>query len=295
MDTRISNTEQFTFAREVACEYGRMLYVRCGKLFLSLNVDRCLDVYDLSYAGDNIAFLSAVGINPYSLETDFLSRFEGGFLYSSGLENIGGPTETAALHGSMHLKRAKLTKVETTCDSVTVSAIIDFSGLFCDKIKIRRTYEIKEKSITLTDEFMLSSAESANIMQLYHFNLGYPMIDEGVRITLPNDKAVPRNDHAKAGIDTMNTFSMPIDNFEERCYICSCEDAVAKASVENTKLARKITFTYDGRVLPKFVEWKSECSGDYALGLEPCTTHLDEKEYVSVKNGDKHVITIDIE
>lgn len=295
MNKKISNTEQLAYAREVTGECGRMLYVKCGRLFMSLNIDRCLDIYDFSYAGDNIAFLSSVGLNPYSLETDFLARFEGGFLYSSGLENIGGPTETAALHGSLHLKCAKLTRVETDTDSVTVSALIDFSGLFCDKIKIRRTYEIREKSVTLTDEFILAVSDSADIMQLYHFNFGYPMLDEGVKITLPSASAVPRNDHAKTGVDSMYTFTSPVDNLEERCYICSCSDERATASIENKQLGRKLTLTYDGRVLPKFVEWKSERSGDYALGLEPCTTHLDNKEYITVKNGDKHIIRIDIE
>ena len=294
MDKRITNAEQIAYAREACGRFGKMLYVKCGRLSLSLNVDRCLDIYDLSYAGDNLAFLSSVGLNPYSLETDFLSRFEGGFLYTSGLENIGGPTETAALHGSFHCRRATLTLVETDVDRVTVSGIIDFSGLFCDKIKVKRTYEITENSITLTDEFIITSGDSARIMQLYHFNIGYPLLDEGVRITLPSESVIPRDDHAKLGIDTMYTFSAPIDNLDERCYICSSENPESQASIENEKLGRKLTITYDGRVLPKFVEWKSERSGDYALGLEPCTTHLDNKEYTVVKSGDKHILTIDI-
>ena len=32
------------------------------------------------------------------------------------------------------------------------------------------------------------------------------------------------------------------------------------------------------------MEWKSMQSRDYALGIEPATSHLDDKKYISLKN-----------
>ena len=43
------------------------------------------------------------------------------------------------------------------------------------------------------------------------------------------------------------------------------------------------------------VEWKSMASGDYALGLEPCMTELDDKfAYKTIKPHEKTVFMINI-
>ena len=45
---------------------------------------------------------------------------------------------------------------------------------------------------------------------------------------------------------------------------------------------------YSGDTLPCFVEWKSMASGDYALGLEPCTTELDNRfAYKTIEVGEE--------
>ena len=47
---------------------------------------------------------------------------------------------------------------------------------------------------------------------------------------------------------------------------------------------KTLTVSYSGDTLPHFVEWKSMASGDYAVGLEPCTTELDDRfAYQTVK------------
>lgn len=52
----------------------------------------------------------------------------------------------------------------------------------------------------------------------------------------------------------------------------------------NEKLKKQFTLEYSNESLPHFVEWKSMCSSDYALGLEPSTTKLDRKfEYKKIK------------
>lgn len=47
-------------------------------------------------------------------------------------------------------------------------------------------------------------------------------------------------------------------------------------SLENKKIQKRFSLAYSGDTLPEFVQWKSMASGDYALGLEPCTTKLDD-------------------
>ena len=61
---------------------------------------------------------------------------------------------------------------------------------------------------------------------------------------------------------------------EECCYFLALNKP--EASLVNEKLGKKVTIRYSGDTLPHFVEWKSMASGAYAVGLEPCTTLLDE-------------------
>ena len=47
--------------------------------------------------------------------------------------------------------------------------------------------------------------------------------------------------------------------------------------VINEKLGKKFTLDYSADTLPCFLQWNCSASGDYALGLEPTTTYLDDK------------------
>ena len=59
-----------------------------------------------------------------------------------------------------------------------------------------------------------------------------------------------------------------------------------KISLVNEKIGKKFTVSYSGDTLPDFVEWKSMASGDYVLGLEPCTTELDDRfAYRTIQKG----------
>ena len=42
-------------------------------------------------------------------------------------------------------------------------------------------------------------------------------------------------------------------------------------------MGKTFTVQYSQETLPWFLEWKSMASGDYALGLEPATTELDDR------------------
>ena len=55
-------------------------------------------------------------------------------------------------------------------------------------------------------------------------------------------------------------------------------------SVENPALGKRVTVASD---LRKFVQWKSRGSGDFVIGLEPCTCWLDDKfGYTILKPGE---------
>ena len=86
---------------------------------------------------------------------------------------------------------------------------------------------------------------------------------------------------------------LSVPNQEECCYFLKLN--TSEVSLVNEKLGKKLTVSYSGDTLPHFVEWKSMASGDYALGLEPCTTELDDRfTYRTIKPAEKIVFAVNI-
>ena len=66
-------------------------------------------------------------------------------------------------------------------------------------------------------------------------------------------------------------------------------------SLVNEKIGRTFTVSYSGDTLPNFLEWKNMTSGDYALGLEPCTTKLDDLfDYSTIKAGETIAFSVNL-
>jgi hypothetical protein len=72
-------------------------------------------------------------------------------------------------------------------------------------------------------------------------------------------------------------------------------DRQLEISLVNERIGKKFTVTYSNDTLPSFVEWKSMASGDYALGLEPATTELDDRfTYKIIKPNEKIRFNVNI-
>lgn len=66
---------------------------------------------------------------------------------------------------------------------------------------------------------------------------------------------------------------LPVDGVDEFCNFHTLRRP--EVSLVNPRLGRKLTLSWSGETLSKFVEWKSRASGDFAVGLEPATCWLD--------------------
>ncbi|MEG9429748.1 MAG: DUF4432 family protein [Christensenellaceae bacterium] len=86
------------------------------------------------------------------------------------------------------------------------------------------------------------------------------------------------------------TVEAPKDNEPESCYYLKPVDRTVYYF--NPKSGRKFTLKYSDN-LDKFVLWKSNASGDYALGLEPSTTELDgEFAYKQIAAGESKTFCV---
>lgn len=286
MEGKISNFDQIASLRHYKMLDGNeegLEVIECnnGKIIFLLNVSKALDVMQLYHEGTNIFFISKNGFT--KREMPFLKRFEGGMLYTCGLDSVGG-RDGFELHGTIHNTPAKVIHSECNKDGITIEAIIKDTSLFGKNLVLKRKVysEIGSNSVNITDTLVNKGYVEEEYCLLYHVNIGYPMLDEGCEIIADVFEYEARTPWAKEKENEMYKVTKDVVNQEETCYFLTLN--LPKISLVNKKLKKQFTLEYSKESLPHFVEWKSMCSSDYALGLEPSTTKLDGKfEYKKIK------------
>ena len=300
MDGRISNFQQVASIRRYTLSEGRekgldVLDCDNGKIRFLLNVSKACDIMQLYHEGQNMSFVSKNGFT--KREIPFLNRFEGGMLYTCGLDSVGG-REGYDLHGTFHNTPAEIVRVECNENGIVVEAIIRDTALFGKNLVMKRKIStaVLGNSVTLEDTLINEGYKAEEYCLLYHINVGYPMLDDGAKIVANVDSYTPRTEWARQNEATMYEMSVAIPNQEETCYFLKMRKP--EIALVNEKAGREFTVSYSGDTLPCFVEWKSMASGDYALGLEPCTTELDDKFQYRTLNAnceEKFTVTIAVD
>ena len=290
MDGKISNLMQAASIRRYAFTEGvekglDVLDCDNGKIRFLLNVSKALDVMQLYHEGQNMSFISKNGFT--AREIGFLRRFEGGMLYTCGLDSVGG-REGYELHGTIHNTPAQILRAECNENGIVVEAVIRDTALFGKNLLLKRKVwtAIGEDTVHLEDVLCNAGYADEEYCLLYHVNVGYPMLDDGGEVVAEVESYLPRTPWAKENEHTMYEMNDAKAGQEETCYFLKLK--TGKASLINRKIGKKFSVIYSLDTLPCFVEWKSMASGDYALGLEPCTTELDDKfAYKTLKAGEE--------
>ncbi|MDD6995707.1 MAG: DUF4432 family protein [Candidatus Borkfalkiaceae bacterium] len=298
MNGKISNFVQVCSLRRYTLTEGSekgldILDCDNGKIRFLLNVSKALDIAQLWHEGQNMSFLSKNGLT--GREIPFLNRFEGGMLYTCGLDSVGS-REGFELHGSHHNTPARVIKAECNEEGITVEAEISATALFGKNLLFKRKVftAVGSGEVQITDTLENRGYIEENYCLLYHVNVGYPMLDAGAKIVANVKNATARTPWAKENECSMYEMNDAKPCQEETCYFLDM--TTPTVSLINEKIGKMFTLSWSNDMLPHFVEWKSMASGDYALGLEPCTTKLDDYfTYNSIKAGEKKVFSLSIQ
>ncbi len=291
---RINNAAQMFGIKRYTLNGGaedglRVIECTNGALRFLLNESKALDIMQIFYKGENTSFVSKNGFT--KRETSFSERFEGGALYTCGLD-AAGVVEGKEMHGGFHNIPATVLRAECGDKGITVEAEIRYSALFGQDLVLRRKIFSAYDSgkIELTDVLTNEGKRAENYCILYHSNLGYPLLVEGGKIITETESVTPTGDTAKSKLAAWDTVEAPKDNEPESCYYLKPVDRTVYYF--NPKSGRKFTLKY-GESLDKFILWKSNASGDYALGLEPSTTELDgEFAYKQIAAGESKTFCV---
>lgn len=278
MDGRISNLMQLASIRRYEMTEGperglRVLDCDNGKLRFLLNERKALDVMQMYHKGENVSFVSKNAFT--AREIAFENRFEGGMLYTCGLDSVGA-REGYLLHGTHHLTPARVTRAEVNEEGILIEAEIRETALFGKNLVFRRRVfsRIGSDELEISDTLENCGTREEEYCLLYHVNVGYPMLDAGAELLDDAEEVIPRTPWAAEHIGSRRAIGAAVANQEEMCYFLRLK--TPSVSLRNPKINKMFTLKWSQETLPCFVEWKSMAAGDYALGLEPCTTELDD-------------------
>ncbi len=316
---RIGNLEQLAYARRSTLSGGKAEGMKVvdiangGGLQLTLLESRCLDIASLSYNGVNMGFLSKAGLvspqNYAVYNNAFESTFQGGMLYTCGLENIGPERKKDGkilpLHGSIAKVPAEDVKAEVDWEreTITVCGKMRQAMLFGRDVVFERKIEIPlfTGEIKISDTVLNEGTTNEEIMLLYHINFGYPMLSESLVVEINEKNVEPRDEAARRGIDRWNVFEVPEANRPEEVYYHNPktqEDGKVHVNLKNVEIKKGAEIIYDRKQLPQLVQWKSMASGDYALGIELATAKVgiekEENIYIVLKPDEKKSFGVNI-
>lgn len=298
---KVSNIEQLCSVTEYIAAKGKakgtsVLEVNNGSLSFSVTPDCGMDIYAMRFEGENVAFLSKNGLTKNNADGSFVSRFCGGFLYTCGLEAIG-VTDGCPQHGSYHNLPASNWTYDVCDGEVIISGTVKQTALFGSNLTVCRTIKTAYGSgkIEITDTVKNEGYKDDKYVLLYHFNLGYPFLDDGVTIEADISDTAPLSDYAAADVKNALIMCEP-KNTDEQVYCHTLKTKKGEITVKNLKRSRQIKFSYDAQMLPCFTEWKSMQKGDYALGIEPATSSfVGDRQYRTLKSGESAVFKIEVD
>jgi len=275
--------------------------------------DRGMDIYEASYRGQSLSWLSPQGIvhpayfSNYGIE--WLKTFSGGLLTTCGLSTAGVPGEDTGeqlgLHGPIAATPAEHVNWIENWDGddcrFTVKGAMRESSVHGWNLLMERTIttSLHSTALEITDTVTNEGFRETPLMLLYHINLGYPLLTPKSKIYAPSTHADPATDFARESADTWSNFEAPVRHQQERVYFHTMQpNAQNEVTVvlvqDDSKKDFGLALTYNTENLPEFVQWKMTGENHFVLGLEPsnCRTmgrawHRQHGRLQSLKPGEQ--------
>jgi hypothetical protein len=255
-------------------------------LTFTVLADRCLDIAGLSFKGFNCSYIGNTGITSPQYYDEkgigFLRSFQAGFLTTCGLRNVGGPGEengeSFGLHGRISNTPAE--EVSATTEWINDVPVLTISGkmrearVFGENLRLGRKIICKygENKITIRNTVENLGFIKEQLMILFHFNLGYPLLDKDSLLLTATRKLNPRDQTAEKGKESYNRCQSPISGYAEQVFyhdLIADESGQVAAALINKKLEIGVALSYDKNQLFNFTQWKQMGEGEYVMGMEP--------------------------
>lgn len=303
---------QFAGVRLMTLEDGvergiRMLEFRTGTgLRFTALVDRALDIADCDFRGMAIGWHSPAGfrhpgLHEYEGEGGLAwARSFSGLMVTCGLDHILFMNEVPAdnyvyspkktishsLHGRVGTIPARLTGYEERWEEdrcvLWAEGIVQQSAVFGEDLHLIRRIEadVGGNEIRLFDRVVNHGFYRTPHMYCYHINVGHPVLAEGSRYLAPINDVVwaahAGEDYRKQGVG-YRTMPAPQMNFHEQVWqheLASDGNGEVPVAIVNDRIGLGFEVITRKDQFPCLYEWQNFQSGQYALGIEPSTNHV---------------------
>ena len=274
----------------------RIAWVNTGTgLRYKVVIDRAMDIADAFYGPHSLAWLSHAGITapqPFSDRgVDWLRTFGGGLMTTCGLSHVGGPEEDAygsrGLHGRISNTPAQIESIVQP-DPIAGTLEMSITGrmietqVFGPSLELRRTISgtLGQARITVRDEVINRGNTEVPHMLLYHFNFGWPLVDEGTEITWQGAWQSRGGGGDEAIFNEKNNFRRCPAPLEEHrgagegaafIDVAADEERRCRCGLHNAALGLAMTLHFRKDQLPWLTNWQHWGQGEYVMGFEPGT------------------------
>lgn len=295
---KIGSAQQLGGIRKVVLDDGsergvRAIEVDNGRgLFFRILIDRGMDIGDARFQGKSLAWLSPCGFrHPAFFEhnaAEWLRNFGGGLLVTSGLRNVGAPCEFQGEKFGLHGRIDNLPAEQVVCEEkwegeerlFTIRGTVREVRVFGENLTLTRTLRCstRENLIELSDRIENTGFRSTHAGILYHINLGWPLLDASAKLFPTDHPVTPRDECAAAGLAEWAQCHEPLPEYQEQCFyhdLPANPDGMAEMNLENPESKLRFTVSWRKKELPFFTQWKQFGEGEYVLGMEPGTSHVE--------------------
>jgi len=249
--------------------------------------DRCLDIAGISFNGTNCSYISKTGIVAPEYYSEggigFLRSFTAGFLTTCGLRNVGSPCEENGEAFTMHGRISNIpaeevcafTEWENDIPVLTLSGKMREARLFGEDLVLWRKISCKygENKITIRNTIENQGFRKEVLMLLFHFNLGYPLLDENAFLVASTEELMPRDSDAEKGKNNYMQCQPPTPGYIEQVFyhrLKADKNGDTQVALINEKLDLGVVIQFNKNQLFNFTQWKQMGEGEYVMGLEPC-------------------------
>lgn len=305
LEARVGRMSQIGGVRRMTLSEGKeagveLIRVTTGAgLSLDIVPSKGLDISRAELWGAPLSWQSAAG-DAHSAYYDasgrgWLRTASGGLLMTCGLTHAGSPSETPGgsqgLHGRAHHTPASQVSAreEWVGDELVwrVEGTIEENALFGSNLTLRRRISGKlgDNSIRIEDRMENLGFSPSPHMMLYHFNFGFPLLDERTTLTLPPAISSERGGAGTAA-DCVG-WERPDPSAAERVFYHELRDreGMAEACLRQPAFPAgpgfgdvSVRLRWSADTLPRLVQWRMPGAGAHVLGLEPANCRVEGYE-----------------
>jgi hypothetical protein len=258
-------------------------------LCFSLLPGRALDIASAHFQGLSLCFRSSTGdVGPAFYEPQgqgWLRGFFGGLVTSCGMTFAGHPevdpeeeNEPLGLHGRLSFLPAKSVVAESLWQGedflVRVRGRIRETTVFGTNLELSREIStvLGERSLRIHDRIENLSVDRSPLMFVYHTNPGFPLLDEGTRLSIDSERSFDWIEEREVGPEAFAVARGPQAEAHDDVFIHRPRaDAAGDAHVGliNDRLQLGLTWRFPAREMPFVNQWQHFHRGTYVTGIEP--------------------------